>query len=94
VTPFDPAALVAMLRAFYPIVGRAALRRARSERPEYFAGGTLIGSSQTHLQLADGRIFDLILNEGAPQGQTAWQALDVTDGGTTMTIRSRSRTAR
>lgn len=80
-TPFDPVALVAMLRAFYPIVGRAALRRARSERAEYFAGGVLIGSSQTHLQLGDGRIFDLIANEGAPQGQTAWQAIDVTTGG-------------
>jgi hypothetical protein len=40
VTPFDGAALLAMLLAFYPAVSAAALARARSERPEYFAGGT------------------------------------------------------
>jgi hypothetical protein len=79
VTPFDPVALVAMLLTFYPIVSRGFLDRARTERPSYFAGGALIGSSRTHLQLADGRIFDLIFDEGSPRAR--WQALDVTVGG-------------
>jgi hypothetical protein len=73
VTPFDADALLAMLLAFYPRPGGAALRRARLERPEYFAGGTIIGSSSTHLQLPDGRIFDLVFDEGSARAR--WQVL-------------------
>jgi hypothetical protein len=73
VTPFDSDALLAMLLAFYPKPSGASLRRARAERPEYFAGGTLIGSSSTHLQLPDGRIFDLVFDEGSARAR--WQVL-------------------
>lgn len=75
-TPFDALALLVMLQTFYPFVSRFALQHAREDRPEYFAGGALIGSSQTHLQLPDGRIYDLIRDEGGLH--QAWQVLDVT----------------
>ena len=64
-----------MLRAFYPYVSPAELARAFRERPEYFAGGTIIGTSQDALRLPDGRIFDLISNAGGPQGTTHWQVI-------------------
>jgi hypothetical protein len=81
VTPFDPVALVAMLMAFYPIVSPATLVRARAERPEYFAGGVLLGHSGDKLQLPDGRIWDLIFAVDGPIAQRKWQALDVTNSG-------------
>ena len=78
-TPFDPWALLAMLQAFYPAPTPASLRRARSERPEYFAAGVLIGHSGDKLQLPDGRIWDLIFSVGSPAAR--WIAIDVTDQG-------------
>lgn len=75
-TPFDPAALVAMLLAFYPAVSVAALVRARRERPEYFAAGELFGTHGEKLRLPDGRIFDLIFDVDGPRRR--WQAVDVT----------------
>jgi hypothetical protein len=75
VTPFDGVALLAMLVAFYPVVGPAALRRARDERPEYFAGGEIRGTEGDKLWLGDGRKFDLILKVNTP-GQ-AWQVLEL-----------------
>jgi hypothetical protein len=75
VTPFDGVALLAMLIAFYPIVGPAALLRARAERPEYFAGGEIRGTEGDKLWLGDGRKFDLILRVNTP-GQ-AWQVLEL-----------------
>jgi len=77
-TPFDPIALLAMLQAFYPVVGPAALARARRERPDYFAGGELVGSSGDKLRLLDGRIFDLIFDVLGPN--TRWQAIEVGAG--------------
>lgn len=71
-TPFDPAALVAMLMAFYPVVTPANLARARQERAEYFHGGTLFGSKGDKLRLPDGREFDCIANAGLPVGQRFW----------------------
>jgi hypothetical protein len=79
VTPFDAVALVAMLVAFYPAPTVAHLRRARDERPEYFAGGILFGSAGEKLRLPDGRVFDLIFDAGGAAAH--WQALDVTDSG-------------
>lgn len=80
-TPFDAVALLAMLLAFYPRPSGASLLRARAERPDYFAGGTVIGSSHTHLQLPDGRIWDLVFDEGSSRAR--WQVLfvDPTDPG-------------
>lgn len=78
-TPFDGTALLAMLRAFYPTVTRAALERARRERPEYFAGGALIGRHGEVLRLADGRLFDLAF--AAWTAESRWQVLDVTHAG-------------
>ena len=78
-TPFDPWALLAILEAFYPEPTAASLRRARSERPEYFAGGTLIGRSGDKLQLPDGRIWDLIFGVDGPRPPRRWIAIDVTD---------------
>jgi hypothetical protein len=66
-TPFDPAALLAVLTAFYPIVSVAALAQARSDRPWAFANGALVGDGSV-LQLGDGRQFDLI-------GAGAWQVV-------------------
>jgi hypothetical protein len=77
VTPFDAIALLAMLQAFYPVVTRASLERAYRERPEYFAGGRLIGRHGEALQLADGRIFDLAFAAWTPISR--WQVLDVTN---------------
>lgn len=78
-TPFDPWALVAMLQAFYPSVTRTSLERAFRERPEYFAGGQLIGRLSDALRLPDGRIFDIVF--AAWTSQSRWQALDVTNAG-------------
>lgn len=80
-TPFDPIALLAMLVAFYPIVGPAALLQARAERPDYFASGEIRGTKGDKLWLPDGRKFDLIFATGSPSQH--WQVLDVTigDGG-------------
>lgn len=75
-TPFDAVALLAMLLAFYPIVSSVELARARRERPEYFAGGTLIGSKGDKLRLPDLRIFDLIQNAGGLPGQQRWQVIE------------------
>jgi hypothetical protein len=80
--PFDPVALLAMLQAFYPVVGPAALQRARRERPEYFAAGDITGSEGDKLTLPDGRIFDLIFRVNDPFGQSRWQAIWLTGGGT------------
>jgi hypothetical protein len=76
VTPFDAVALVVMLETFYPTVTRAALERAFRERPDYFAGGTLIGRHSDALKLQDGRIFDIVFAAWTPISR--WQALDVT----------------
>jgi hypothetical protein len=73
VTPFDPVALVAMLVAFYPVVSAAAFLRARSERAEYFAGGTIFGSKGDKLRLPDGREFDCIVAAGGPVSGRRWQ---------------------
>ncbi len=70
-TPFDAAALLAMLTAFYPDVSIATLAQARSDRPSYFAGGALVGAGD-RLQLGDGRIFLLIW-------QGAWAVVGATD---------------
>lgn len=78
-TPFDPIALVAMLRAFYPVVSPAAFARARAERPEYFAGGVITRTNGDKLRLPDGRIFDCIINSGGAPGTTFWTANDVTN---------------
>lgn len=75
-TPFNASALLAILLAFYPTVSRAELARARRERPEYFAGGTLLGSKGDKLQLPDGRIFDLIQSAGGPPGSQRWQVIE------------------
>lgn len=72
-TPFNPTALVAMLLTFYPVVSGAALARARAERPEYFAGGTLIGRHGDALRLPDGVVWDLIFHVDGPAPR--WQAI-------------------
>lgn len=77
-TPFDPVALLAMLLAFYPIVGPAAFDRARRERPAYFAGASIIGTGRDKIRLPDGRIFDGIFDVGGP-GQR-WQMLEILPG--------------
>jgi hypothetical protein len=79
VTPFDPFALLSMLLAFYPAVSPAAFAQARRERPEYFAGGSIIGSKGDKLQLPDGRVFDCIFASGGPLSGQRWQVLDVTN---------------
>lgn len=71
--PFDPVALLAMLLAFYPVVGPAALLRARAERPDYFAGGEIRGTKGDKLWLPDGRKYDLIFATGSPAQH--WQVL-------------------
>ena len=76
-TPFDGAALVAMLIAFYPAVSVAALNQARRERPEYFAAGELFGTHGEKMRLPDGRVFDLIFDVDGPRRR--WQAIDVTN---------------
>ena len=77
-TPFDPAALLAMLLTFYPTVSSGELARARRDRPDYFAGGTLFGSKGDKLRLPDGRVFDLIFAAGGAIGQQRWQVIEVT----------------
>lgn len=72
VTPFDPDALVAMLRAFYPQPSGAAFALARAQRPEYFAGGVIFGSKGDKLRLPDGREYDCILAAGGPPSSRAW----------------------
>jgi len=74
-TPFDPVALLAMLVTFYPAPSPANLIRARAERPEYFAGGILIGRGPDAIRLPDGRIFDLIFNWDGP-GEKRWQVIE------------------
>lgn len=59
--PFSLEALIAMLRAFYPMATPADLARARRERPEYFGAGRLIGASGTLLLLPDGRLYEILL---------------------------------
>jgi hypothetical protein len=80
-TPFDGTALLVMLLTFYPAVSPAALAQARRERPEYFAGGVIIGTSQEAIRLPDGRIFDLIENAGGAPGTTRWHVLLMVPGG-------------
>jgi hypothetical protein len=77
--PFSADALLAMLLAFYPVVGPAALARARQDRPDYFASGTLIGRYGDALKLPDGRIFDLIFDVLGPGMK--WQVLEDTGDG-------------
>lgn len=77
--PFDPDAMVAMLTGFYPTPTIANLRRAYTERPDYFAGGRLFGSCGEKLLLPTGRAWDLMFDCGGPRAR--WQAIDVTDGG-------------
>lgn len=71
-SPFDGAALVAMLQAFYPAVSAAAFARARSERPDYFGGGVIFGSKGDKLRLPDGREFDCIQAAGGPPSGRRW----------------------
>lgn len=66
VIPFNSLALLVMLRALYQDVSPASLRRARYERPEYFAGGELAGAAGDRLRLADGREFSLIAGGDGP----------------------------
>lgn len=76
---FDPVAMEAMLKAFYPIVGPAAFARARAERPAYFAGGVIIGTHGDALLLPDHRIFDCIFDVLGPH--TRWQCILAEGGG-------------
>jgi len=76
VTPFDAAALLTMLLAFYPVPSPANLVTARRERPEYFAGAALIGRSGDKIQLPDGRIFDLIFAVDGPIAGRRWQVIE------------------
>ena len=78
-TPFDPAALLAMLLAFYPVASPAALGRAMAERPEYFAGAVRIGRGGDAIQLPDGRIFDLIFAVDDPIARH-WQVIEAGAG--------------
>lgn len=76
-TPFNQTALLAMLLTFYPIVSVENLRLARSERPDYFAGGTLFGSTGEKLRLPDGRVFDLIVDASNPDPKRRrWQVIE------------------
>jgi hypothetical protein len=81
VTPFDPQALLVMLLTFYPIVSVAELQRARAERPEYFAAGTLFGTVGEKLLLPDGRAFDLIYDASGPLASRRWQVIEAGPGG-------------
>lgn len=78
-TPFDPAALLTMLLAFYPIVSAAAFAQARRERPEYFAGGQIFGSKGDKLRLPDGREFDCIIAAGGPASGRRWSCSEIVD---------------
>lgn len=79
-TPFDPVALLVMLETFYPVPSPANLIKARAERPDYFAGGILIGRGPDAMRLPDGRIFDLIFNWDGP-GPKRWQVIEPGGGG-------------
>jgi hypothetical protein len=81
VTPFDPVALYAMLLSFYQLVSASELARARRERPDYFAAGTLGGSKGDKLFLPDTRVFDLIQNAGGLPGTQRWQVIEAGPGG-------------
>jgi hypothetical protein len=70
-TPFDGAALLAILGAFYPVVSIATLVQARADRPSAFSNGALVGDGD-RLQLADGRVF-LLMYQGA------WVVVGATD---------------
>ncbi len=72
-TPFDPMALLVMLLTFYPIVSPSALAQARRERPDYFAGGVIIGTHGDALRLPDGAVWDLIFDVDGPARR--WQAI-------------------
>lgn len=74
-TPFDPTALLVMLLTFYPVVSGEELLRARRERPEYFAGGEIIGRHSDALRLPDGIVWDLIFNVDGLPGTQRWQAI-------------------
>lgn len=81
-TPFAPAALLAMLLTFYPIVSVANLQIARRDRPEYFAGGTLFGTTGEKLRLPDGRVFDLIFDASNPDpARRRWQVIAASGAG-------------
>jgi len=80
-TPFDGVALLAMLRAFYPVPSSGALRIARQERPEYFAGGELFGTHGDKFRLPDGRVFDLIYDVEGVSGGPLWQVIEPGPGG-------------
>jgi len=76
-TPFNPTALLAMLLTFYPLVSVAELQRARRERPDYFAGGVLFGTTGEKLRLPDGRVFDLIFDASNPDPtRRRWQVIE------------------
>jgi hypothetical protein len=80
-TPFSPSALVAILLAFYPTVSGAELARARRERPEYFAGGSLGGSHGDKLTLPDGACWDCIFGSGTGDVTVMhWQCIPCGDG--------------
>ena len=72
-----------MLLTFYPDVSAAALARARAERPEYFAGGTIVGSHGDKCRLPDGRLVDCIFDVENATGNRHWQVIfvDETGGG-------------
>ena len=73
-----------MLRSFYPIVSPAELVRAWRERPQYFAGAVIIGTSGDKIRLPDGRIFDLIYAVDGNPADRRWQVIEpgpAEDGG-------------
>lgn len=78
--PFDPAALLAMLLAFYPVCSPGELARAWRERPEYFAGGVLIGRHGDVLRLPNGDVWDLIFDVDNPSTRH-WQVIRPGGGG-------------
>jgi len=80
-TPFDGAALLAMLLAFYQPASAANLRRARLERPEYFAGGELFGTHGDKFRLPDGRVFDLLFDADGVAGGPRYQVIEPGPGG-------------
>lgn len=80
VTPFNPQALLAMLLAFYPECSPANLARAWRERPEYFAGGVIIGNKGDALRLPSGEVWDLIFDVDNPSTRH-WQAIRPGGGG-------------
>lgn len=77
--PFEPGAMVAMLKSFYPVVTIANLRRAQQERSEYFGGGALFGSCGEKLRLPTGQVWDLMFDCGGLNAH--WQAIEPGEGG-------------